>query len=440
MKLHLVVNSWMGWLMGKKMPKTAAELGALEVNRLSHRGGKHNDMIAVGGVAGLYLQITPANGKTWVLRMRIGDRRRDMGLGGFPTVTLAMAREKARLTRERVARGIDPVVERKVARAQLVAQNSRRLTFKDAVETALSAKLGAFKNEKHRKQWQSTLDTYALPQLGAMEVQDITVQDVLRVLEPIWSTKTETASRLRGRIETVLSWATVAGYRKGENPARWAGNLKELLPAASTIKNADNQPALALTDIAAWFSDLHARQGCGARALEFAALTAARSGEVRGALWEEIDLTTRLWTISAARMKMKREHRVPLSSAALALLDALPRLAGNPLVFPAARGGQLSDMTLSATMKRIHDTSQKRKGGLNGLGYVDPRSKRPAVPHGLRSSFRDWAADKTQYPGELAEVALAHRINNAVEAAYRRGDMLEKRRQMMDDWASFMGA
>lgn len=418
------------------MPKIAAELGPLDVKRLTHPGDRSNVMVSVGGVTGLYIQINPNNAKSWVLRMQVGTKRRDIGLGAYPSVTLSQAREKAREARAKVEVGIDPVEERKAIRTSLVAAQRRGLTFAEAVDRALATKLDAFKNEKHRKQWRATLDTHAMPQLGKMRVQDIAVQDVLRVLEPIWATTTDTASRLRGRIEAVLAWATVAGHRTGDNPARWGGNLKELLPAASAIKVTDNHPALALGDAPAWFLDLRARDGFGARAVEFAALTAARSGEVRGATWDEIDLDTAIWTIPAARMKMKREHRVPLTAAALALLKALPRMTGTDLVFPAARGGQLSDMTLSATMRRIHLAAVGADG--KGAGYLDPRNKRPAVPHGLRSTFRDWVAERTQYPGDMAEVALAHRISSAVEASYRRGDMIEKRRRMMADWADHL--
>jgi len=350
-------------------------------------------------------------------------------------VTLSQARDKAREARNKIERGIDPVEERKAAKASLVAAQARGLTFADAVDKALAAKLDAFKNAKHRQQWENTLTTYATPDLGRMLVQDITTQDVLRVLQPLWMDKTETASRLRGRIEAVLSWATVAGHRTGDNPARWAGNLKELLPPPSKVANEGNHPALALEDAPRWYAALQGREGFGARALEFAALTATRSQEVRGALWEEIDMDKALWIIPGARMKMDREHRIPLTARAVAMLKALPRLEGNALVFPAARGGQLSDMTLSATMKRMHE-SEIAQGG---AGFIDRTSKRPAVPHGLRSTFRDWVAEKTTYPGDMAEVALAHRIGNAVEASYRRGDMIEKRRRMMADWADFMG-
>ncbi len=311
----------------------------------------------------------------------------------------------------------------------------RGLSFSEATERCLAAKLDAFKNEKHRDQWRNTINTYAIPELGKLPVDEITVQDVLRVLQPIWQTKTETASRLRGRIETVLSWATVAGHRTGDNPARWGGNLKELLPAKSKIAKQSNQPAVKIDDAANWFAALRKRDGMGARALEFAALTAARSKEVRGARWEEISFETKLWVIPAERMKMDREHRVPLSVEAIKLLEALPRFEGNTLVFPAPRGGEMPDMTLSATMKRIH-TSEVANGG---VGFIDRNSKRPAVPHGLRSTFRDWVAERTHFPSDMAEIALAHKIGNAVEASYRRGDMIEKRRRLMTAWSTFLG-
>lgn len=317
-----------------------------------------------------------------------------------------------------------------------MASANRGLTFEAAVNRYLTAKLDAFKNAKHQQQWQNTLANYAMPVLGKMLVDDIEVRDVLRVLEPIWNDKTETASRLRGRIESVLSWATVAGHRKGDNPARWAGNLKELLPAPSKVSKSANHPALQLEDASRWFARLRKREGMGARALEFLVLTAARSKEVRGATWSEIDLKSELWIIPSVRMKMEREHRVPLSTEAVALLRLLPRFADNPLVFPAPRGGQLSDMTLSATMKRMHEANVAE----GDPGYLDRVSLRPAVPHGLRSTFRDWVAERTTYPGDMAEVALAHRISNTVEAAYRRGDMVEKRRRMMKDWAVFLSA
>lgn len=418
------------------MPKVAEEMTALDVKRLAHPGHGRNVMVSVGGVPGLHMQMTPNGGRSWVLRATVGTLRRDIGLGGFPGVTLSQARDKAREARAKIEGGIDPVEARKAAKAALVAAQRRGLTFADAVDRCLAAKLDAFKNPKHRQQWENTLASYATPDLGAMLVNDITTQDVLRVLQPHWTDKTETASRLRGRIEAVLSWATVAGHRTGDNPARWAGNLKELLPAPSKVATEGNHPALALDDAPRWFAALQTREGFGARALELLALTATRSQEVRGALWEEIDLDKALWVIPGARMKMGKEHRVPLPARAVALLQALPRLGGNPLVFPAARGGQLSDMTLSAAMKRMHESAVAE----GGAGFLDRTSKRSAVPHGLRSTFRDWVAERTAFPGDMAEVALAHRISNAVEASYRRGDMIEKRRLMMGDWADFVSS
>jgi integrase len=416
------------------MPRVAKELSALEVKRLQHSGTEGNQTVAVGGVSGLLLQLAPSGGRTWLLRVSIGGRRREIGLGGFPDVTLAQARDYAREMKNKIRHGIDPVEERKSAKAALAAARVRGLTFAEATDRCLNAKLDAFANAKHRDQWRNTLQTYAMPQLGRLLVSEITVQDVLRVLEPIWQSKTETASRLRGRIETVLSWATVAGHRTGDNPARWGGNLKELLPAPSKVATKRNHPAVRFDDAPRWFSELRKLDGFGSRALEFAALTAARSEEVRGAEWEELDLKSGLWIIPATRMKMKREHRVPLSAAAVDLLQSLPRLADSPLVFPGKSGGQLSDMTLSATMRRIHEADLAS----GGPGFLDRVNKRPAVPHGLRSTFSDWVSETTRYPSEMTEVALSHKIASAVEAAYRRGDMLDKRRQMMTDWANYL--
>jgi len=416
------------------MPRVANELSALEVKRLKHPGRGRNVTFAVGGVSGLYLQVTPNNGRTWLLRAKVGEARREIGLGGYPDVTLAMARDRAREAKDQIRRGIDPIEGRKAARAALTAAQRRGLTFADATDKYLAAKLDAFKNPKHRQQWRNTLATYALPEMSSMLVQDITVQDVLRVLELIWHDKTETASRLRGRIEAVLSWATVAGHRAGDNPARWAGNLKELLPAPSKVARIGNHPALQIDDAARWFAAVRKRQGMSNRALEFAALTATRSQEVRRAHWDEIDRDVGLWIIPAQRMKMEREHRIPLSNEALALLEALPRFKDNPLVFPAPRGGELSDMSLSAAMRKLHKSETES----HGVGFVDRVNKRPAVPHGLRSTFRDWIAERTHFQGDMAEVALAHKVSNAVEAAYRRGDMLEKRRRMMAAWSEFL--
>jgi integrase len=379
---------------------------------------------------GLFLLVRPNGARQWVQRIMVRRRRVELGLGSPPAVSLATARKLALDNRGKAMLGGDPLQERREARAGL--------TFDAAVEKYLASKLDGFKNAKHKLQWRSTLETYARPVLGAKLVRDISTQDVLRVLEPIWADKTETATRVRGRIEAVLSWATVAGHRSGDNPARWKGNLSELLTKPGAVAVADNQPALALADAARWWRDLRGREGIATAALQFLALTAARSGEVRGATWGEFtlpdgDAAGGLWVIPGKRMKMKREHRVPLTPEAVAILRAVPRIAGSTFVFPAVRGGQLSDMALSATMRRIHAADVKA----GGPGYLDPSSKRAAVPHGLRSTFRQWTAERG-YARDMAEIALAHLVGNEVERAYMRSDMLERRRGMMQSWASFL--
>lgn len=413
------------------MPVKVDEMSAKQVRDLRHPGSRRNVTFPVGGVAGLLMQITPTNARSWVLRTMIGNKRSEIGLGGFPDVTLAQAREAAREAKDAIRRGVNPIEQRRAARAALAAQNARGMAFKTAMDAFLKIKLAEFDNPKHAAQWRASLDAYAVPFLGNMQVSDITVHDIARALEPIWTTKTETASRLRGRIEAVLAWATVKGHREGDNPARWRGNLDAILQKPSKVSKVAHHPALALADAPAWFADLRKRDGMATRALEFLALTAARSGEVRGATWAEIDLDAALWTIGAGRMKAGREHRVPLIPAGVALLKALPRMDGTDLVFPAARGGMLSDMSLSACMKRMNEAKMG--------GYVDPRSGRPAVPHGLRSTFRDWVAEHTDYPRDMAEIALAHTVGGDVERAYRRGDQMEKRRGMMAEWNAVLG-
>jgi integrase len=412
------------------LPKKVSELSAKEVRDLKHPGRGLNVTYPVGGVAGLLMQITPTDARSWVLRTMIGSKRREIGLGGFPDVTLAQARERAREAKDAIRQGIDPIEQRRAARAALTAQQARGMTFAQAMEAYLKIKLIEFDNDKHRKQWRASLDAYAAPSLGQMLVSEITVHEIARALEPIWTTKTETASRLRGRIEAVMAWATVQGHRDGDNPARWRGNLDAILPKPSKVAKVAHHPALALADVSSWFADLRKRDGMATRALEFLTMTAARSGEVRGATWAEIDTDAALWTIPADRMKASKEHRVPLTPDAVALLKALPRMAGGEFVFPAARGGMLSDMSLSACMKRMNEA----KPG----GYLDPRSGRPAVPHGMRSAFRDWVSEHTDYPRDMAEISLAHTVGSEVERAYRRGDQMEKRRAMMADWGKFL--
>lgn len=416
------------------MPKIARELSALEVRRLKHGGGGQNKTVAVGGVAGLLLQLTTNGGRSWLLRTTAGGKRKEYGLGSFPEVTLAVARDRARELKNKIRDGVDPTEEKKAKKSAMLIEQRRGLTFALAVGRYLDAKLDEFSNPKHRQQWRNTLTTYAIPELGNLLVQDIKVQDVLRVLQPIWHQKTETATRVRGRIEAVLSWATVSGHREGDNPARWGGNLAELLPAPSKITKEEHHPALQIDDVQHWLMRLRAMDGNGRLALEFALLTATRSQEVRGAQWCEIDLDNAIWIIPAKRMKMEREHRIPLSTGALEMLQMVPKLDRVDLVFPAPRGGALSDMTLSAAMRRLHELAVKE----GCEGFTDRVSGRPAVPHGLRSTFRDWVGERTSFPGDLAEMALAHKVANDVEAAYRRGQMIDKRRPLMQAWSDFI--
>lgn len=396
------------------MPKLAKELGPLAVSNLTAPG-----LYFVGGVAGLALQITPAGVRSWTLRAVIGGKRRDMGLGAYsPTgMTLAKARAAATEARELIRQGVDPIQRQQEAQSALRASMIEALTFKECAERYIKAHAASWKNPKHRQQWRNTLTQHAYPVLGELLVRDVGVPQVLEVLEPIWTTTNETAVRLRGRIELVLDWAAARGLRDGTNPARWRGHLDKLLAKPSKVNNREHHAALPVADVGAFMVRLRDAEGMGARALEFVILTAARSGEVRGATWAEIDAEAKVWTVPASRMKAGKEHRVPLSAEALALLKALPRMAATEFVFPAPRGGMLSDMTLTAVLRRMQV---------------------PAVPHGFRSTFRDWAAERTNYPRDVAEMALAHAIGDKVEAAYRRGDLFDKRALMMAEWAKFL--
>jgi integrase len=387
-------------------------MSALEVARLATPG-----LHFVGGAAGLAMQVQPSRARSWVLRFSIAGRRREMGLGGFPDVPLADARRRAREEREKADKGVDPIAHRNAAARALRAELAKAFTFKQAALAYIEAHESGWRNAKHAEQWRNTL-TSTYPILGDLQVREVMLPHVLAVLQPIWKTKTETASRLRGRIESVLDWAAARGYRDGPNPARWKGHLDHLLPAPSKIMKSGHHAAVPVDGVAAVIAALRTQDTIGAKALEFAILTAARSGEARGARWSEIDLDAALWLVPAERMKAGKPHRVPLSKTALRLLRSLPRLASTDLVFPAPRGGLLSDMTLVAVLRRMQV---------------------PAVPHGFRSTFRDWCAERTNFPREVAEMALAHTIGDKVEAAYRRGDLLEKRAHLMQAWADFCG-
>lgn len=347
----------------------------------------------------------------------VGGQRRDMGLGGFPDVTLAGARDAARKAREKIADGVDPIEDRRARKSALKAETAKVVTFDQAAKAYIAAHGDSWRNDKHRQQWENTLATYASPKIGKLSVRDIEVAHILSVLEPIWKDRTETATRLRGRIERIMGWATSRGYRDGLNPARWRDHLDQQLAAPKRIAKTQHHAALPIDDMGDFMGRLRSAQGLGARALEFVVLTAARTGEVRGAKWSEIDMAAKVWTVPADRMKAGKEHRVPLSEAAVALLESLPRMAGTDLVFPSSRRTELSNMTLTAVLRRMG---------------VDVTS------HGFRSTFRDWAAERTNYPRDVAEMALAHTIGDKVEAAYRCGDLFGKRQRLMEDWARFI--
>lgn len=399
------------------MPKITKELGALAVSRLN-RTGDH----FVGGVPGLFLQIN-GRAKSWILRFVIGGKRRKVGLGGYPGVTLAQAREKAREARNMIDQGIDPIDEKNKAKRLQAREKARALTFQKAAEDYIADKEQEWKNDKHRQQWKNTLATYAFPVIGKTPVGEVDRADILAILKPIWLEKTETAKRLRGRLEKILDWASVHEYRTGENPARWSGHLEVILPKPSKVMNRRHHPAVAYKEIPQAVKEIMRCDGLSRFALIFAILTAARTGEVLAATWSEIDTDLRMWIVPASRMKAKRIHRVPLSSQALEWLKRLPTFVGNDYLFPSRnRQGCLSNMSMLNLMRRLP---------------LYAASGEIAVPHGFRSSFRDWAADCTDFPGDVAEMALAHAIEDETEAAYRRGDMLQKRFALMQQWGDY---
>ena len=394
------------------MPRKAAELSPLSISRLKESG-----LWAVGGVAGLYLHVNDRGARSWILRVVVGDKRRDMGLGGYPDIGVADARQKAREARLKIEQGVDPILLRKQAKSELMALQATDKTFEQAAGEYIKIHAESWSNDKHRKQWERTLTAYAFPVVGKLSLRHIRQEHILKILEPIWTTKTETATRVRGRMESILDWAKVKGLRSGENPAAWKGHLDHMLPAPTRLKKIEHLTAVPVREMPGFMVKLRQAAGIAAQALEFLILTAARSGEVRGITWEEVSLDDALWIVPAERMKMKKEHRVPLSNRAVDILKSQPRIDGNPLVFPAPRGSQMSDATMSAVLKRMN---------------VD------ATVHGFRSSFRDWCGDYTNYPRDLAEQCLAHGADDPVEAAYRRGDALERRREIMNEWSKFI--
>lgn len=375
---------------------------ALSARKVETAGpGRHGDG------RGLFLYVKPSGSRSWVLRYQVQGRRRDLGLGAYPEISLAMARERAAEARRLIATGDDPISKRKQAKPW---------TFQQAALELIESKRPGWKSAKHAAQWRSTLQTYVFPRIGAVQIAKIETADVIGALTPIWSTKPETANRVRQRIEAVLDYSTALGARTGDNPARWRGHLDHLLPKPTKVRAVRHHPALHHKQIAGFIADLAARRGVAAQALKFTILTAARSGETRGMTWGEVDLERRIWTIPADRMKAGKEHRVPLADAAIACLG--PRRADDALVFESETkpGTAISDMSMTAVLRRMeHD----------GI-----------TVHGFRSTFRDWAGETTSFPREVIEAALAHRLKDRAEAAYARSDLFEKRRDLMQAWAN----
>jgi integrase len=372
----------------------------------------------------LYLQVKQVNEaltKSWIFRFTppSGGLRRDMGLGSFDTYGLAEARELARECRKLVAEGRDPIEERKAARLEKKLDEAKAMTFAACAERYIASHKAGWSNPKHAAQWPATLGTYVYPVFGPLPVQTVDVGLVMKAIEPIWVQKPETAGRVRGRIESILDWATARGYRQGENPARWKGHLENLLPKKSKVRRVEHHAALPYAELPAFMIDLRGQEGIAARALELAILTAGRTGEVIGARWDEVDFDARLWMVPSERMKAGREHRVPLSDAVLAILEDMRAIRHSEFVFPGGRIGRpLSNMGLLMTLRRM------------GRGDL--------TTHGFRSCFADWCAERTNFPAELREMALAHTVSDKVEAAYRRGDLYAKRRHLMDAWARFV--
>lgn len=385
------------------------ELGALEVKNLTSPG-----LHGVGGVTGLYLNINRGGSRSWILRATVGEKRRDIGLGGYPDVSLRMARERAREAKAQIRKGIDPIVQRRAARSALVAEQLRATTFRQVATRYVQKKSREFKTAKQTQTLAGHLESYVFPMIGNMVVDDITRAHIVKILMPIWETKTETATRVRATVERILDLAGAEGLRTGDNPARWRGNLDLTLPQPGKISKVTHYRAMSVEDLPAFMRELTKKETIGAMALRFAILTAARSGEVRGATWEEIDLDARVWTVPSERMKGSRVHKVPLTPAAVRLLKSLPR--AHDIVFPNPKGQMLSDMTLSKVPKLMgHQVTQ----------------------HGFRATFRTWAQEHTNYPEEVPELALGHVNSDRTRAAYARSELLDKRRRLMNEWERF---
>jgi integrase len=363
--------------------------------------------------------VSKSGAKSWLYKFMLNGRSREMGLGSLKAVSLADAREKAALCRSSLASGIDPIEARQADRSRNIAADQKTITFEDAADAYIAAHESGWKNTKHASQWHNTLRADAYSIAGKLSVSDIDTAVVMQILRPIWALKPETAGRLRGRIERILDWATVSGYRQGQNPAQWRGHLDNLLPAKSRIHSVKHHPAMPYQEIEGLLLQLRKRDGIAALALEFLIYTAARTSEVRGASWREFDLDSGIWTIPGPRTKVGKEHRIPLAERPLQIVRDLRSFTSGAFVFPGGKPGKgLSDMALLSVLRRLEIK---------------------LTVHGFRSSFRDWAAEQTQVPREVAEQALAHTLGNKVEAAYLRSDFFEKRRDLMNLWAAHLG-
>jgi integrase len=393
------------------MARTLNRLSNLKVDRAKRAG-----MYADGG--GLYLRVAEGGSKQWIFRYGVNGRLRDMGIGPVHTLTLTEAREKATAARKLRLDGIDPIEHKNAQRAAQRVAAAKAMTFKQCAEGYIKDNEAKWTNPKHRKEWETTLSTYVYPDLGPLPVAAIDTALVLKVLKPLWGRIPETASRVRGRIENVLGWATVHHYRTGDNPARWKGLLEHALPARSKVAKVKHHAAIPYADVGSFMAKVRQDARVGARCLEFIALTAVRVSEANIASWEEIDFVNRVWTVPAERLKARKEHRIPLSDAARAVLETMRASRHSDYIFPGERKARAVGAN---TVLRI----AKEAAGVD------------ITTHGLRSTFRDWAAERTSFPREVAEMALAHAIPNAVEAAYRRGDLFDKRRKLMDAWAAY---
>lgn len=411
------------------MPKLAKELSALEVKRLtfsvSKKGTPYTTVHPVGGVSGLLLQCTPSGAKSWILRYTTGEtltsstgkpylKRRDHGLGAYPEVTLSKAREKAADIKEKLRQGVDPLAEKKLIRSAILREQAKAITFEQVAQEFIIKKAKEFKTAKQVQKLENHLKNYAYPHIGKLVVADIERAHIETMLKPVWETKNETASRVRMYVERILDLAGVKGLRSGDNPARWKGNLDLSFPARDKVAKVKHYAALPVPDLPGFMGKLTPIETMGAKALQFTILTAGRSGEIRGATWEEIDFKERIWTIPTERMKAGRQHKVPLSPAAISLLESMPRMSN--YIFANNKGGPISDVTISKVPKT--------------LGHN-------VTAHGFRSTFKDWARKHTAYADEVSELQLAHVNDDKTRAAYARDELLDKRRQLMNEWQNY---